>query len=168
MKLLSCIDKILDRRSIRRYKKEPVPEDIKMKILEAARQAPSAANRQPCRFIVCEEQGAKDKLAKGKWCGFIKDSAFTVIGVSMPFDEISKKWGVVDTTIVLQNMVLAAHVQGVGSCWVGDFKEEDVKKEFGIPLEATVVAVIPFGIPDETPGTHAKKPLTEMVHKNKW
>jgi nitroreductase len=168
VKLLSCIDKILDRRSIRRYKKEPVPEGVKAKILEAGRRAPSAANRQPWHFVVCEDPAAKDKLSKGRWSGFIKDSAFSVIGVSLPFDETSKKFGVIDTTIALQNMVLAAEVQGVGSCWVGDFNEEDVKKTFGIPEEASIVCVVSFGLPDEKPGPRKMKPLAEMVHRDKW
>jgi len=166
--ILSCIDKILGRRSVRRYKKEPVPQVIKEKILEAGRQAPSAANRQPWHFIICEDKASKDKLSKGKWCGFIKDSSFTVIGVSLPFDDTSRRWGVVDTTIALQNMVIAAEVQGVGSCWIGDFEENEVKEGFGIPQEATVVAVIPFGLPDEKPGPHAKKPLNEIIHVNRW
>jgi nitroreductase len=166
--VLSCIDKILGRRSVRRYKKEPVPREVKEKILEAGRLAPSAANRQPWHFVICEDQAAKEKLSKGKWCGFIKDSSFTVVGVSLPFDDISRRWGVVDTTIALQNMVIAAEVQGVGSCWIGDFKEDEVKKGFGVPQEATVVAVIPFGLPDEKPVPRSKKPVTEIIHVNKW
>ena len=168
MDILSCIDKILARRSIRKYKKEPVTPAIKEKILEAGRQAPSASNRQPWHFIVVEAQAAKEKLSKGRWSSFVKDSSFVVIGVSLPFDDTSRKWGIVDTTIALQNMVLAAEVQDVGSCWIGDFKEEDVKREFGLPKEATVVAVVPFGLPDEKPGQHAKKPITEIVHMEKW
>ena len=168
MAVLSCVDKILNRRSIRKYKKEPVPEDVKAKILEAGRQAPSAANRQPWHFIVCDDPAAKEKLSKGKWSGFVKDSAFTVVGVSLPYDDTSRRWGIVDVTIALQNMVIAAEMQGVGSCWVGDFKDEDVKKLFGIPAEATVVAVVPFGLPDEKPGPHTKKPLKEIIHQNKW
>ena len=165
---LSCIDKILNRRSIRKYKKESVPEEVKKKILEAGRQAPSAANRQPWHFVVCDDKVVLEKLAKGKWCQFIKDSAFTIIGVSVPFDETSRRWGVVDVTIALQNMVLAAEVQGIGSCWIGDFIEEDVKKTLSIPVEATVVALLPFGLPDEQPGPRTKKPLRELIHLNKW
>jgi nitroreductase len=168
VRLLSCIDKILNRRSIRRYKKEPVPDGVKAKILEAGRLAPSAANRQPWHFVVCEDPAAKEKLSKGRWSGFIKDSSFSVIGISLPFDKTSKKFGVIDTTIALQNMVLAAEVQGVGSCWVGDYKEEEVKKDFGIPKEATVVCIISFGIPDEKPGPRKSKLLTDMVHKDNW
>lgn len=165
---MSCIERILGRRSIRRYKSEPIPAEVKAKILEAGRLAPSAANRQPWHFIVCESAAAKEKLSKGRWSGFAKDAAFAVIGVALPVDDTSRKFGVIDTTIALQNMVLAAEVQGVGSCWVGDFKEPDVKKEFGIPAEATVVCVVTFGLPDEKPGPRKAKPLTESVHMERW
>jgi nitroreductase len=166
--LLSCIDKVLERRSIRRYKKEPVPDGIKAKILEAGHRAPSAANIQPWHFIICDEQSVKDKLSKERWSGLIKGCSFAVIGVSLPTNETSKKFGVIDTTIALQNMVIAAEVQGVGSCWVGDFKEDQLKKNFGIPEGATVVCVVAFGLPDEKPGKRTLKPLTEIVHSNKW
>ena len=168
MKVLSCIDKILNRRSIRRYKKDPVPEDVKAKILEAGRLAPSAANRQPWHFIVCEDAASKEKLSKERWSGLIKDCSFAIIGVSLPFDETSRKFGVIDTTIALQNMVVAAEVQGVGSCWVGDFKEDHLKEEFAIPEEATVVCIVAFGLPNDKPGKRTLKPLTQIVHSNKW
>lgn len=168
MRLLSCIEKILGRRSIRRYKKDPVPTELKAKILEAGRLASSAANRQPWHFVVCENTATKEKLSKGRWSGFVKDAAFAVIGVALPFDDTSRKFGVIDTTIALQSMVLAAEVQGVGSCWIGDFKENEVKKEFGIPSEATVVCIVTFGFPDEKPGPRKAKPLTESVHMEKW
>jgi nitroreductase len=166
--LLSCIDKILDRRSIRQYKKKPVPEDIKAKILEAGRRAPSAANRQPWHFIVCDEAASKEKLSNERWSGLIKNCSFAVIGVSLPSDETSNKFGVIDTSIALQNMTIAAEVQGVGSCWVGDFREDYLKKEFAIPEEATIVCIVAFGLPDEKPGKRTLKPLAQMVHSNKW
>ena len=165
---LSCIDKILGRRSIRRYKREPISDAVKAKILEAGRLAPSTANRQPWHFVLCETAASKEKLSKERWSGFVKDSAFAVIGVSLPFDGTSERWGIVDTTIALQNMVLAAEALGVGSCWVGDFKEDMLKKEFGIPAEATIVCVVTFGLPDEKPGPRKSKPLSEMVHVERW
>ena len=165
---MRCIDKILSRRSIRKYKKEPIPEGVKYKILEAGRQAPSASNKQPWHFVVVTDPILKGELSKGRWNGFIKDSDFTVVGVSLPFDQTSTKWGVVDVTIAMQNMVLAAEVQGVGSCWIGDFKEDEVKSLLGIPPEAKVVALLPFGLPDEKPGPKPKKELREIVHYDKW
>jgi len=165
---LSCINKILKRRSVRRYKSDRVPEGVKANILEAGRQAPSASNRQPWHFVVVEDRALKEKLSTGRWNGFIRDSGFTLVGVSLPFDATSEKWGVVDVTIALQSMVLAAEVQGVGSCWIGDFREDEVKEVLGIPGKAKVVALISFGVPDEEPGPKSKRPLEEIVHHDKW
>jgi len=165
---LSCIEKILKRRSIRRYKKEPVSEEVRERILEAGRQAPSAGNRQPWHFIVVTDPKLKEKLSTGRFNYFIRDSAFTIVGVVLPYDAVSEKWGVVDVTIAMQNMVLAAEVQGVGSCWIGDFKDEEVKILLGIPEKAKVVALLPMGFPDEQPGPKPKKPLSEIFHYNRW
>ncbi len=165
---MSCIETILKRRTIRRYKKEPIPQEVQDRILEAGRQAPSASNRQPWHFVVVSDPEMKEKLATGRYNGFIKDSVFTVVGVALPFDATSEKWGVVDVTIALQNMVLAAEVQGVGSCWIGDFREDELRNLLSIPEKAKVVALISFGLPDETPGPKQKKPLNEMIHVEKW
>jgi nitroreductase len=165
---LRCVDRILGRRSIRKYRREPVPEGVKAKILEAGRQAPSASNKQPWHFVVVSDPALKERLSQGRWNTFIKDSDFTVVGVCLPFDQTSTKWGVIDVTIALQNMVLAAAVQGVGSCWIGDFVEDEVKGLLGIPAEANIVAMIPFGLPDEKPGPKQKKELKEILHYNKW
>ena len=81
MRLLSCIDKILGRQSIRRYKGKQVPTEVKAKVLEAGRLAPSAA-KQPWHFIVCETATAKEKLSQQRWSGFVKDASFVIIGVA--------------------------------------------------------------------------------------
>lgn len=165
---MSCIEKILKRRSIRHYKRKSIPDEIRDRILEAGRQAPSAANRQPWHFVVVTDAELKGRLATGRYNSFIEESAFTVVGVVLPYDRVSEKWGVVDVTIAMQNMVLAAEVQGVGSCWIGDFKEEEVKRLLGMPEEAKVVALITMGFPDEQPEPKPKKPLSEIVHYNRW
>ena len=167
-KNMSCIDRILKRRTIRKYRKEPVPDDVLNKILEAGRQAPSASNRQPWHFIVVTDPSVKDKLATGRYNGFIKDSAFTIVGISLPYDQTSESWGVVDTTIAMQNIVLAAEVQGVGSCWIGDFREQEVKQLLGIPEKGRIVALLSMGIPDEQPRPKVKKDLVEIIHNNHW
>jgi nitroreductase len=78
-----------------------------------------------------------------------------------------KRWGQVDTVIALQNMVLAAQVQGVGSCWIGDLSG-DVKGLLKIPRGAEIVALISFGIPDEEPGQKSKKDPKKIFHYNNW
>ena len=165
---MSCVDLILKRRSIRKYSSEPVSEEVKAKILEAGRQAPSAVNAQPWHFIVVDDPALKESLAStGRWRSFIRDCSFVVVGLYKAHNPITKRWGQVDTVIALQNMVLAAQVQGVGSCWIGDMSG-DVKGLLGIPGGAEIVALVSFGIPDEEPGQKSKKDPTKIFHYNKW
>jgi nitroreductase len=165
---MSCIDQILKRRSIRKYSKEPVSEEIKNNILEAGRQAPSAVNAQPWHFIVVDDPILIDKLASsGRFRPFVRGCSFVVIGLYKTRNPLLKRWGQVDTVIALQNMVLAAEVQGVGSCWIGDLSG-DLNKLLGIPRDVNIVAMVSFGIPDEEPGPKPKKDAEKIFHYNKW
>ena len=163
---MSLVDVLLSRRSVRRYEKKTVPADVVKTILEAGRQAPSASNVQPWHFIVLTDDAIKEQLSHGRWNTFIKDSAFTIVGCGYIGNDYGRKWSIVDTTIALQNMVIAAWALGIGSCWIGDFKEEDVKELLSIPEDQRVVALISFGYPAEQPGSKQKKPLTEIVGYN--
>lgn len=161
---MSLLDVIFRRRSIRRYRSEPIPDEVLRNILEAGRLAPSADNAQPWHFIVITESEMKEKLSRGRWNSFIKDSAFTVVGCGYADNE----WSTVDVTIALQNMVIAAEAQGVGSCWIGDFEEKEVKELLGIPDNLKVIALVSFGYPAEKPSMADKKSLKQIVHYNKF
>lgn len=159
---------ILERRSIRKYGKEPILDEIRANILEAGRQAPSAVNFQPWHFLVVDDPVLKERLAStGRWRSFVRDCSFVVVGLYKSYNPISRRWGQVDTVIALQNMVLAAEVQGVGSCWIGDLSG-DVRGILGIPRSVEIVAMISFGIPDEEPGQKSKKDPEKIFHYNKW
>jgi nitroreductase len=165
---MSCIDQILNRRSIREYSTEQVPQEVKEKILEAGRRAPSAVNAQPWHFIIIDDPALKEKLAStGRVRPFIKDCSFVVVGLYKTRNPILKRWGQVDTVIALQSMVLAAQVQGVGSCWIGDLSG-DLYGLLGIPKQANIVAMVSFGIPGEEPGGKSKKDPDKIFHYNKW
>ncbi len=161
---MSLLDVIFRRRSIRRYKSKPVPDDVLKNILEAGRLAPSADNIQPWHFIVVTAPEIKRELSGGMWRGFIKDSAFTIVGCG----DKTNKWSTVDVAIALENMVLAAEAQEVGSCWIGAFEEEEIKKLLGIPGNLKVVALVSFGYPAEKPNPRNKKNLETIVHYNRF
>jgi len=168
VKVLDVMDVILSRRSIRQYEQKEIQTEVLNKILEAGRQAPSAANRQPIHFIVVTEDNIKKELSKGLFNRFIKDSPLTIVGCANTGARLTGKWSIVDTTIALQNMVIAAWTMGIGSCWIGDFKEKKVKELLQIPNKWKVVALIPFGYPAEQPKPKKKKPVTELVSFNKF
>ena len=89
---MSCIDQIIKRRSIRKYSNEPVPQEVKEKILEAGRQAPSAVNAQPWHFIIVDDPALKEKLAStGRFRPFVKDCSFVVIGLYKTRNPILKR-----------------------------------------------------------------------------
>ena len=129
---MSLDDVILSRRSIRKYDDKDVPTDVLGKIMEAGRQSPSAANRQPYHFIVVSDSEIKNKLP-GLFSGFLKNAPIVIVGCANPKALLTGKWAVVDTTIALENMVLAAWSLGVGSCWIGAFNEQKVKDKLQIP-----------------------------------
>jgi nitroreductase len=165
---MSFIDTVLSRRSIRRYEKQDIPKDVLDKILEAGRQAPSAGNKQPWHFIVLSDYDIKEKLSHGKWNTFVKDSAVTIVGCGYIGDEYGRKWSTVDISIALQNMVIAAWGLGIGSCWIGDFKEVEVKSLLNIPEDRKVIALVTFGYPAEKIESRQKKPIDEIVSYNKF
>ena len=165
---MSLIDVVLSRRSIRRYEKREIPKDVLGKILETGKQVPSAANRQPYHFIVITDHEIKKDLSKGMFNKLIQDSAVTVVGCANTGEILSAKWAVVDTSIALQNMVIAAWALGVGTCWIGDFKEDNVKQLLQISEKWKIVALISFGYPVEHPQPRNKKPIEELVSYNKF
>lgn len=165
---MSCIERLIKRRSIRKYKDEPIPEDIMKNIMEVGRQSPSAVNRQPWHFIVVTDKDILSKIGRGLFNRMIKNSAFTLIGCYKPGNSLTNKYASIDTTIAMQSMVLAAHLQGVGSCWIGDYNELNVKKLLNIPENLKILSVISFGYPDEEPKPKRKKKSIEIFHYNKW
>ena len=165
---MSTTELLLNRRSIRKYRAEQISQDNLQKILEAGRYAPSASNGQPWHFIVLTDQEIKEKLSHRQWSGFIRNSAFTIVGCAYEGSAYARKWSTVDTTIALQNMVIAAWGLGVGSCWVGDFDEAEVAGILNVPKDWKIIALISFGYPDETPAASPRKPSSEIINYNKF
>ena len=167
MRFMSLVDVILSRRSIRHYDQRQIPKDVLDTILEAGRYAPSAANMQPWHFIVVTNEEIKKELSKGLFSKFLKNSPLVIVGCCHTSLFVGK-WSKIDTTIALQNMVIAAWAFGVGSCWIGSFKENRVRRLLNIPVDWNVVALISFGYPVEIPKPHGRKPIQKIVSYNKF
>jgi nitroreductase len=158
---IPIIDLILSRRSIRKYEKKEIPEDVLNQILEAGRNAPSAANKQPIHFIILKDHETKKKLST-TFSRFLKDAPVVIVGCANVKALLTGRWAVVDTTISLQNMVIGAWGLGVGSCWIGAFNEKKVKETLMIPNNWKVVALLTLGYPAEQPKQRKKKSLEKM------
>jgi nitroreductase len=152
------------RRSIRKYKDAPVPKEKILKMLEAARIAPSASNRQPWHFIVVENKETIKKLAKAEWAA---EAPLMIVGLAD--QAASPNWCSNDLGIAFEHLVLAATNLGLGACWMGQTgREELIKGLLGIPDNFKVVAVIPIGVPDETPKPKERKSLDAIVSWEKY
>lgn len=161
------ITTIMERRSIRRYQSKPIPEEDIHTILEAGRQAPSAANRQPWHFVVVRDPEIRRRTAEA--CSgqmWMADAALIIAAVGQL--QVSEKWYRVDVAIAVQNMVLTAHSLGYGTCWIGAFDEAKVKQILGVPPELSVVCLTPVGVPDTSPGPKPRKPISDIFSLDRF
>jgi len=163
---MSLLDLILSRRSIRRYENKDIPEEVLQQILEAGRQAPSAANRQPIRFVIVKDQDILKNLCDNVITRFVKKAPVAIVGCADIKSLLTGKWAVVDATIAMQNMVIAAWTLGIGSCWIGACNKEKVKELLKIPDKWKVVALVTLGYPAEQPKPRKKKPFEKLFNFN--
>ena len=164
-------DAILTRRSVRKYKPEPVKEEDLKVILEAARQAPSAGNKQPWEFIVVKDQETKTKLAKiARKQMWIADAGVIMVALSKDKTDptIYERWVERDVMTAVEHIVLQGWELGYGTCWIGAFTQPETKELLGIPDAMNVICLLPLGVPDQTPEPRARKPNEEIFHLNKY
>ncbi|MFB0568158.1 MAG: nitroreductase family protein [Nitrososphaeria archaeon] len=159
---MNVFEAVQKRRSIRAYDSRPVPTEKLEKILESARLAPSAANVQPRHFIVVTDKEKRKMLAR-TFARFLAESPVVIIGCGDR--KASPKWYVVDVAIAMENMVLTATSEGLGTCWVGAFDEKQIKEILKIPDSLRVVALLAIGYPREKLDILAK--LVHLIRPKK-
>jgi len=165
---MDVFEAVLKRRSIRDYASTPVSKEKLEKILEAARLAPSASNIQPWHFVVVTDAKKRKKLAEAPYAKFLDKSPIAIVGCGD--QKASPKWYLVDVAIAMQNMVLTATSEDLGTCWIGSFNEDQVKEMLKIPENFKVVSLLAIGyprekmsVPSETYSIKERKSLKEIV-----
>jgi len=159
---MDVMEAIRSRRSIRKFRPEPIPDEKLKMILEAGRLAPSAGNRQPWLFVVVKDPERKRSIAKATDNQtFIADASVIIVTLGDP--NASPRWFGRDPMIAIEHIVLVATGLGYGTCWIGAFNEEKVKHLLRIPEELKVIALLPIGFPDESPPAKPRKPLRKIV-----
>lgn len=168
---MEVMEAIRARRSIRQYENRPLPEDVLGEILEAARLAPSARNRQDWRFVVVKDKELIRRVTAAADQPFLATAPVIIAGVALE-PERMMRCGVptyaVDLAIAMTNITLAATAHGLGTCWIGSFDQEEVKRVLHIPEAYKVVQLMPLGYPAEQPEARPRKPLTEVVSYNHY
>jgi len=179
---MDLMEAIKGRRSIRKYKSDPVSEEALQKVIEAVRWSPSWANTQCWELIVVRDPKVKSELAntltatnparssmteaplvvvlcgKKGVSGFKKGEAATVKG----------DWLMFDTGIAMQTLCLAAYGLGLGTVVVGLFDHKKAEEILGLPQDLEVVAMTPLGFPAAAGASPKRKEFSEFVYYEKY
>lgn len=169
---MDVFEAIKNRRSIRTFTRQAVSNAQIKKLLEAARQAPSAGNIQPWEFVVVTDPEIKRGLCEAAGNQNFIQKAPVVIVVCANTLRSSRGYGsrgvdlycLQDTAAATQNMLLAAHALGLATCWVGAFEEEEASKVLKTPIGVRPVAIIPVGHSALEPKARSRRALNEFVH----
>ncbi len=177
---------IKNRRSIRQYKSDPVPDDLLDAVFEAARWAPSWGNLQCWHFVVVRDPERKERLAATLFgitdrpnrtsesmkqapvviavCAEIGNSGVSYREPRQPVTDKGEYWYMFDAALAMQNLALRAHSLGLGTVIVGAFDARKAAEVLGLPAGVAVVALTPLGFPNETPALRPRKEVSEIVH----
>jgi len=164
---MEVMEAIRKRKSIRDYEDKPVPEEKLQKVLEAARLAPSASNRQEWKFVVVRDSKRRHELARAAGGQSHVARAPVVIAAVATMPEYVMRCGVpayaVDLAIAVDHMTLAAVAEGLGTCWIGAFSQEQTRDILGVPAHYRVVTILPLGFPGEAGRPKVRKSIAEIV-----
>ncbi len=170
---MDVVDAIKIRKSVREYLDKPVEEEKLQMVLEAGRSAPSARNNQEWRFVVVRDQVVREKLAQAAGSQIFVGQAPLVIVACAETDESVMKCGQlcypIDVAIALDHISLRAVELGLGTCWIGKFDVDEVKKNLGIPASIKVVQLMPLGYPAKPEAIQKNRlPFEQIVRYEHW
>jgi nitroreductase len=179
---MDLMEAMKGRRSIRKYKSDPVPEEVLQQLLETVRWAPSWANTQCCELVIVKDPTIKAEIASTLSKGNPATTSMTVAPLVLVFcakkgvsgyysgkmSTVKGDWLMFDSGLAMQNFALAAHAQGLGTVIVGLFDHKKVEEILGVPENIEVVAMTPLGY-RATEGTAPKrKEIAEFVFYDRY
>jgi nitroreductase len=155
---MNIYEVILKRRTIRRFQRKKVPYEVLEKCVNAARLAPSAANLQPCEYLIVDEENLLDDVfGTLQWAGYISDGSppasqrLTAYIIVLINQDVKRKAFEHDVGMAVENIILTALEEGVGSCCFGSVDRGKLRKGLNIPKKYIIDLVIALGYPNESP-----------------
>jgi nitroreductase len=169
---MDAMEAILSRRSIRKYTPKPVTEDIIHDLLNAAMNAPSAANSQPWHFVTITDRNVLDRITEfHQYATMVKEAPLAVIVCADVKVSLGKDIWVQDCSAATENILIAANAKGLGAVWLGVYPLEDritgTRRLLGLPENIMPLSIVVAGYPAEIkPPANRFSP--DRVHLNKW
>jgi len=167
LKNLKLSELILTRRSVRHFKKDAIPIEDLMKILEAARWAPSATNRQVIRYMLITDEELLKKISNTAKIIFYKQKHAAQAPAMIAVCGATNAW-IEEFGAAIQNMLLMAWSLGIGTCWIGAFSKKKVHEILKIPDNYKIIALILFGYPEANPKPTPRLDLGKIAYLNTW
>ncbi|TFG14422.1 nitroreductase family protein [Candidatus Thorarchaeota archaeon] len=172
----NCIDQIANRRSIRKFKDEKIPDDVIDELIRTGLWAPSAGNLQPWRIVKTTSEDQIKTLADAAYGQSVVKTAPAVLVIVAVPSESAEKYGqrgrslyaYQDTAALTYTLLLTAHAMGYGGCWVGAFDDEAAANAISAPDGFKPVSMIPIGVPDESPSPRPRKAPSEVVVEDRF
>ena len=169
---MNVYESINERRSVRAYQNQPVSGEVLTRILESARVAPSAKNRQAWKLVVVKDSQTRKKLAEAaNNQQFVGEAPIVIAAVGLTPNETMRcdiPTDPVDVAIAIDHITLAAVEEGLGTCWIGSFYQDKVRQILGIPSSYKVVELLTLGYPADSPRPKSRKSLEEIVCYEKF
>ena len=164
---------ILRRRSVRSFKEKDIPRELLKDIMGSVRMAPSASNRQDWKFVLVDDSATREKLARAASNqNFVKEAPVVIAGINTERKMMScgVKAGTVDLAIAMDHLTLRAAEEGLGTCWIGAFDQEETKEILSVPEDSKVITLMPLGYPtyDLTKENKRRKELEEIINYNSF
>ncbi len=171
---MDILEAIKARRSVRRFKQAPIPEEVVRAVFSAVRLAPSVDNMQPWKFLLVTDEELKAKVAAAasnqKW---IAEAPVVVVAMGLLDESDSLIGGYmssypVDVAFAIGHLLLVAVAHGLGASYVNVFDEEKMRQLLSAPSEARVIGVIPIGYPAEIPQPPGSKNFSDILSYNRY
>lgn len=161
------------RYSCRAYRSDPVAEDQLAQVLEAARLAPTADNRQPFRLVVIRTAGREQELQRVYGKDWFVQAPLVIAACGVPAEnwvrkQDGKNYNDVDVAIVMDHLILAAADLGLGTCWIAAFDPAAARELLELPEGVEPVAFTPLGHPADAPRQKTRKKSDELVRYERY
>jgi len=169
---MDFLDLVRNRYSVRAYQPVEVEQAKIDQILEAARMAPTAANRQPFRLILIHTQGREAELRRIYNKDWFVQAPIVICACGVDQESWTRDDGQhiteIDVAIVMDHLTLAAASLGLGTCWIAAFNRAEARQILGIPASAAPIIFSPLGYPADQPHVKERRPVEELIKYENW